>query len=411
MKQSKNLINSEPENYSVDKVNEIIDNMAVETMQPEISENITEEESIKPNIIVIMNESFSDLRVISDFETSEEFLPFFYSLKENTIRGNLHMSVFGASTPNSEWEMLTGNSMAFLPARSVPYQQYIFRKASSLVRVLDSQGYTTSAFHSYYPEGYRRSIVYPFLGFDTFLGINDLKNLENLRKYPSDISTYSNIISLFENKKDDEKIFNFTLTMQNHSGYEEKFDATITLEEGEKTYPKLEQYLTIIRESDKALEYLINYFENYDEPTIILMFGDHQPYVEDEFYEYLMNKCTEEDVLAKYEKKYITPFILWANYDIEEKYIEDMSANYLSTLLLETAGLKMSKYQTYLKELYKTLPVITGNGYMDNTNTYHTFDEENEYTELIDEYRILQYNNMFDNSNKVNSIFELEAQK
>lgn len=297
--------------------------------------------------------------------------------------------------------------MAFLPARSIPYQQYIFRKASSLASILNAQGYTSSAFHSYYPEGYRRSIVYPFLGFNTFLGINDLENLENIRKYPSDISTFSNIISLFENKKDDEKIFNFTLTMQNHSGYEEDFEANITLEEGDVYYPKLEQYLTIIRESDRALESLINYFKDYDEPTIILMFGDHQPYVEDEFYDYLMSKCTEENVLAKQEKKYITPFVLWANYDIEEKYIEDISANYLSTLLLETAGLEMPSYQIYLKELYKTLPVITGNGYMDNTNTYYTFDEENEYTELINNYKILQYNNMFDNSNKVTHIFEL----
>lgn len=117
------------------------------------------------------------------------------------------------------------------------------------------------------------------------------------------------------------------------------------------------------------------------------------------------------NTLELQETKYITPFIIWANYDIEDLEINDISANYLSTLILDITGLKMTPYNMFLKNLYKQIPVITGNGYMDKTGIYHTFDEENEYSNLINDYRILQYNNMFDNSNRINSIFEVSENR
>ena len=144
-----------------------------------------------------MNESFSDLSVIGNFPTNTEYLPYFRSLTENTIKGNLHMSVFGAQTPNSEWEFLTSNSMAFVTKRSIPYQQYILRKSYSLATILKSQNYSASAFHIYYPQGYNRNLAYPRLGFEKFLSMNDVKDIEYIREYPSDMSAYKTIINLY----------------------------------------------------------------------------------------------------------------------------------------------------------------------------------------------------------------------
>ena len=110
-----------------------------------------------------MNESFSDLSIINNFEVSEDYIPYIRSLDKNTIKGNVHVSVFGATTPNTEWEFLTANSMAFVPYRTVPYQQYITRKSYSLATLLKEQGYSTYAMHSYYPQGYNRNIVYPLI--------------------------------------------------------------------------------------------------------------------------------------------------------------------------------------------------------------------------------------------------------
>ncbi len=404
-KQSRNLIISTPEGYNIDTIKAIATKIDVPIVEHS-------EAYEYPNIIAIMNESFADLSVINDFSTNINYMPFFKSLKNNTVKGNLHMSIFGATTPNSEWEFLTANSMAFVPKRTVPYQQYVLRNSYSLATILKSQGYTTSAIHSYYPQGYNRNLVYPRLGFDTFFHINTLKDLVTIREYPSDLSTYKNIISLYEEKKENEKLFNFTLTMQNHGSYtDETFPSTIIAENGQ--YPRLNQYLSLIKIADEALEYLINYFSTQQEPTIIVFFGDHQPYVEDEFYENLLSKYEDSTAKEVVERKYITPFMIWANYDIDEEAysnIQDISVNYLSSLLLDIANIQKTPYLTFLDHLRNEIPIITGNGYMDKTGTYHDFSEKNTYSDLIDTYHYLQFNNMFDNSNKFTSLFEVPMQ-
>lgn len=404
-KQSRNLIIHEPDGYDV----ESLTNLA-KTIEVPIIKNENKQET--PNIIVIMNESFADLSVVGDFKTDTEYLSYFKSLKENTIKGNLHVSIFGATTPNSEWEVLTSNSMAFVPKRTVPYQQYVLRKSYSLASIFKELDYSTTAIHCYYPQGYNRNLAYPRLGFDKFYSMYELKDLTYIREYPDDISTYKNIIDIYENKGD-KKMFNFTLTMQNHGSYtDENFANTVIAEDGK--YPKLNQYLSLIKIADQSLKELLTYFENQEEHTIIVMFGDHQPYVEDEFYNEMLSQ-KYEDITSKeaVENKYITPFMIWANYDIkEENYsdITDISTNYLASLILDVANIQKTPYLHFLDELRNEIPIITGNGYMDKTGSFHDFSEENEYTKLIEEYHYLQFNNMFDNSNKLTSLFSIPTE-
>lgn len=405
-KQSRNLIINEPEGYDIVSITSLANKIEVPLIK-------RDENTEMPNVIAIMNESFSELKVVGDFSTNEEYLPFYHSLKENTIKGNLHVSIFGATTPNSEWEFLTSNSMAYVPKRTVPYQQYVLRNSYSLASILKDQGYTTSAIHCYYPQGYNRNLAYPRLGFEKFLYMGTLKDLNFIREYPDDLSTYKNIIDLYENKEPGKKMFNFTLTMQNHGSYtDQSFESTVIAEDGQ--YPKLNQYLSLIKIADESFKYLIDYFSKQEEPTIIVMFGDHQPYVEDEFYKELLSK-NFENINSKEatERKYITPFIIWANYDIdEEKYkdITDISANYLASLLLDVANIQKTPYLQFLDELRSEIPIITGNGYIDKTGVYHDFSETNEYTKLIENYHYIQFNNMFDNSNKLTSIFTVPEQ-
>ena len=404
-KQSRNLIIHEPEGYDL----ESLTNLA-KTIEVPIIENSDDYEI--PNVIAIMNESFAELSVVGDFKTNTEYLSYFNSLSENTIKGNLHVSIFGATTPNSEWEFLTSNSMAFVPKRTVPYQQYVLRKSYSLASIFKELDYTTSAIHCYYPQGYNRNLAYPRLGFDKFYSMYELKDLTFIREYPDDISTYKNIIDIYENKGD-KKMFNFTLTMQNHGSYtDENFENTVIAEDGQ--YPKLNQYLSLIKIADESLKELLTYFENQEEPTIIVLFGDHQPYVEDEFYNTMLSQ-NYEDISSKEatENKYITPFMIWANYDIdEEKYsnVTDLSANYLASLVLDVAGIQKTPYLQFLDELRDEIPIITGNGYMDKDGIYHDFSEQTDYTSLIDKYHYLQFNNMFDNSNKLTSLFSISPE-
>ena len=411
VKQSKNLFTAKPTNYSIQNVNKILDKyFPTDLEDPEIlpePEDVTdfpEEEVLNtPHVIVIMNESFSDLKVNGDFKISEDYMPYYRSLTENAIKGYTYVSVLGGQTPNSEWEFLTNNSMAFLPYRTVPYQQYIHSKSPSLANTLRDQGYSANAVHPWYGSGYRRNAVYPLIGFETFDSLETLNDLEYIRKYPSDISTYDYIIKMFEERDIGKKFFNFTVTMQNHSGYDlEGYDSTIFLTEIPDC-PKTEQYLSIVKESDEALKYLIDYFSAVEEPVIILFFGDHQPpYLEEDFWNSVLDPEQSFNI-----SRYLTPFTLWANYDIEEQYIEYTSLNYLSLLLCDTAGLKTTKYMEFLRIIQEQIPVITGNGYMDSEGNYYSFEEHSEYLELIQDYQLIQYNNIFDGKNRIKDLFTI----
>ena len=401
-KQSKNLVINQPEGYDINSLIEL-----TKSIEPT---KVEHDESFEyPNIIAIMNESWADLSVVGNYTFNTDSLSYYKSLSKNIIKGNVHVSIFGATTPNSEWEFLTSNSMAFVPKRTVPYQQYVLRNSYSLASILDSLGYTTSAIHCYYPQGYNRNLAYPRMGFKSFYHIHTLHNLDYIREYPSDLSTFKNIIELYENKKPDEKIFNFTLTMQNHGSYtDDSFTNTVIAENN--MYPKLNQYLSLLKQTDEALKYLLEYFEKQDEHTIIMMFGDHQPYLEDEFYDSMLSqKYSDITSMEATERKYITPYMIWANYDIDvDTYkVHDISANYLASLLLDVANIEKTPYLTFLDNLRNEIPVITGNGYIDKNNIYHNFSEENEYSSLIDNYHYLQFNNMFDNSSKLVEQFEL----
>ena len=96
----------------------------------------------------------------------------------------------------------------------------------------------------------------------------------------------------------------------------------------------------MVKMSDKALKHLIRYFEDVDEPTVIVFFGDHLPDLDDSFYDTLLGEKTENLEGEALEQLYKVPFLIWANYDIEEQTIERTSNNYLGTYLAEVAGLE-----------------------------------------------------------------------
>jgi hypothetical protein len=105
----------------------------------------------------------------------------------------------------------------------------------------------------------------------------------------------------------------------------------------------------------------VNYFSEIEEPTIILLFGDHQPVAYSEFHNQQEKQLGE----GIYQERYEVPFLIWANYVITEDDVDSISANYLSSYLLKTAGLKLTAYQKYLLQLRKEIPVINAHFYID----------------------------------------------
>ena len=87
-------------------------------------------------------------------------------------------------------------------------------------------------------------------------------------------------------------------------------------------YPDVDQYLSLVHESDAALEYLINYFEHVDEPVEIVFFGDHQPSLSASFYPYLNGKGLSGLTTDELQALYTVPFFIWTNYESGEEAVE-----------------------------------------------------------------------------------------
>ena len=199
--------------------------------------------------------------------------------------------------------------------------------------------------------------------------------------------------------------------MQNHSAYAGAWtnlprEVWLT-GEMEGRYNTVNQYLNLIYQSDQALEYLISYFSQVEEPTMILIFGDHQPQVATNFYTELLGS---DPTLEEAQKKQEVPFLIWANYDIEEKQDVKLSLNYLSGLLMDTASLPKTGYQTFLSGLWETVPVVNAVGYQDSDGTWHerTEDMSQAAREGLLDYQMLQYNELFDSrDNRLEDFFFL----
>lgn len=401
----KYLTAEKPDGYSMKEVKKIAENY----MDEEEPEGKIQDE--KPNIIVIMDEAFSDLSVIHKFETNKDYMPFIKSLEKNTVKGQLYVSVFGGNTCNTEMEFLTGNTMAFLPNGSIGYTQFIKGELPNLTTTLKKQNYTGNyAFHPYLADGWNRVNVYNWFGFSDFLSQDDVDNPTLYRKYISDESDFDKIIELYEqNKKEngEDPFYLFNVTMQNHGGYTETYanfenDVEITDENSDE---QANQYLSLIKKTDEAFEQLVKYFEKVDEPTMIVMFGDHEPSLDDSFYEKLYGKKLADLTQEELQKKYQTPYVIWANYDIDEEE-KDMSANYLSSYILKIAGLETTGYNRFLLNLQKKVPIINAVGYIGADGKQYTFDDESEYKSDILKYQILQYNNLIDTKHRYTQFFE-----
>lgn len=284
-----------------------------------------------------------------------------------------------------------------------------------MVSTVKDQGYRTVAMHPYPGENWNRNTCYTNMGFDEFLDGDYYEGSEQLRYYTSDQADFEKLIQVVEEKKDpQEKLFLFNVTMQNHGGYEgtfDEFDQTVWLTgDMEGKYPKADQYLSLVKRSDDAFAYLLDYFSHSDEPTMIVMFGDHQPSVEDEFFDEVYGTPSYEVPVKDRLMWYETPFIIWTNYEQPSEDMGKLGAVYLSSYVLKLAGLDMTPYNRFLLELSETYSVLHFLGFYDNEGNYQSWseaeNEENPYRKQVLDYEAMAYNHSID-SRKYEPLFTL----
>lgn len=380
---------SKPEGYSTSNLEQLLETYSSDT----------DTSTTKPNIIFIQNESQSDFSTLQNLSISPDPLLNQHTLSDNTVHGTLNVSVYGGGTANTEYEVLTSNAISFLSSNLFPYQQIITQERPSFASYLKDKDYDTVALHPQSGNNYNRQKVYPLLGFtksyflDSDPAISELAPLTIDRSWPSDQFLFNGIKELYE-QKGDTPLFSFVVTMQGHGGYlnsEETYPREVNINGSTSEYLAETEFLTSLKKTDEAFADLITYFSSYKEPTVIVMYGDHQPSLSQEFYSQFVDESNPAS-------KYSTPFVIWANFDINEREAITISPNYLVPYLMNILSeseyaLPRSPYQQFVSDMQLELPIITSWGNLDGSGQQI---EDLSNLSLYQTYLQLEYNSAVD---------------
>lgn len=276
-------------------------------------------------------------------------------------------NVTGGGTTNTEFEFLTGCSMANFGPGVYPYTVYDLSRAEGLPRQFSALGFATTVMHPQIGTNWNRVNAYSDLGFDRFLTIDDFEGSDTLRGHVTDRATYDKVLDVLASGSEPQFIFD--VTMQNHSGYD-----TGLLGEEDTTHlnidgaddPLVDEYVSLIRHSDEDLEYFIERLRELDRPVVLVFFGDHQPYLTQGYNDLWY---PGEDAAEHARRVYQTDYVVWANYDIagcdQVSEVDDVSASFLASEVAQLIGAPLTSFQKAHIELRRALPEISAACYED----------------------------------------------
>ncbi|MCD7744737.1 MAG: LTA synthase family protein [Lachnospiraceae bacterium] len=302
--------------------------------ESEISEETTGSEDWEyPNIIVVLLESFVNPDMINFLETSEEAVPNFEYLFDNYTSGYVEVPVVGAGTANTEFEILTGMSMQFFGLGEYPYKTILKEtNCESIASELNTLGYGTHVVHNNGGNFYSRANAFSQMGFDTFTSkeLMDIQEYTPLGTWPTDHILVGEVEKSL-NYTPDQQDFVYVITVGTHGDYPdyeviEDPEITISGVEDEGEAYSWEYYVNMLHETDEFIGELIEMLEERDEPTYVVMFGDHLPTM----------GLTEEDMSTG--SLFLTPYVTWNNLGMD-KNDSDMTSYQLLADTLEELGL------------------------------------------------------------------------
>ena len=404
----------QPDNYS-DEAAETAAAMARD-YTPEVA-TVSEQEY--PDIVLILSESFYDFDLVTDLQTDVEVMPVTKNL-ENSIYGHTVSPQVGGGTNSSEYEMLTSNSLMLMPSIT-PFNWLNLYGADSIVSYLEDLGYATMAAHPYTNLNYRRNSAWLALGFDQvyFEDSFPTKEYYGNRPYQTDSATYKDLAAMYESMPEDQPRFTFLVSIQSHGDYDMN-DPELDLVHAATDYGEydsvMDEYLSCMYLTDQAFGELTDYFTQVYEETgrkvIVAMAGDHAP----SFVDHVADKTiAAENDLQILERS--TPFIIWANYPLEnagetneKDPLNRMDLCMFAPTVAEQAGLPLTDYYEYMLAMQDDVTVMTaGNDYMDASGVTHVYGENETNDDWVHGYFALEYNNIGTHAKKNDSLFKLNG--
>ena len=333
------------------------------------------------SVVMVMNEAFSDITDADVFTYTEENDPLsnLHALRQDphALSGHVVVPGFAGGTANTEFDVLTGMQTNALSASSTSAMRVVNRNLDSLFRVFSAGGYETSFHHPGNRWFYNRENVYRWLGAEETLFVEDMEGPDYKGRWVTDDYAASLIEDLFETAESSS--FHYTTTIQNHMSYTaDKYGPDYSFPPVEVSVPLSEEVDTLLRvyvegarDADAMLGRLWQYFQNRENPVVLVYWGDHLPYLGDNQLGYRelgldIAASEPEDPFSPYK----TPYVIWAN-DAAAKVLdwdsaveslelpESVSACFLGAAVLELAGRgDDSPWFSFLNELRRELPVV-----------------------------------------------------
>lgn len=350
----------------------------------------------QPNIVYVMDESLFDPTRLSGISFSEDPMANFHQYRNTYATGWSLSPVFGGGTSNVEFEALTGLNMSFMNDGAVPYQQVLAKKNSfpSLVSMLKSRGYQATAVHPFDKTFYNRNRVYPVLGFDQFISQDEMTYKDKLSAngYISDMSAVKQVVDVLNSG--DQPHFVHLVTMQNHLPITEGMNGPNSIQvTGLQTsgQTEMESYAQSVKETDKAIQYLVDSIQQLQRPTIVVVFGDHLPALQDQTYSGHMGTAAPEQQAQFLHE---TPLLVAANYPLQDKDLGTLAPSFFGPLVFNLTGQQLPPFYRLLDDVQKQIPGISPNLYVDAKGTAALSLTEDQKTVLHD-YELVQYDLLY----------------
>lgn len=370
------------------------------------------------NVVMVMNEAFSDVTNFEAFgyPAGEEPLRFYNSLCRSgqAITGHIVVPNFGAGTANTEFDVITGMQTNLISQGGASAFRVLNRDLESIFRVYADGGYRTEFIHPGQAWFYNRQNVYKYFGAQTLLFDDEFAGAQRKGTWVTDQAVLDKIERRFEAAMaEGENYFNYTVTIQNHMSYTpDKYgdtpipEAPLTVDADGDTRSMLSVYAEGARDADRMLQDMTEYFTGRDEPVVVVFFGDHLPYLGDNYgcYRQIGLEVGEGRDIATTLRTYETPYVIWANpaadrlLDFEAAadaldLPEDgtVSANYLGGMVLELTGRRdATSFFSFLNGLRRDLPILhNGTGRGGDGAYFEGLPER--YADAVDKLRCWEY--------------------
>lgn len=382
----------EPEGYSEDNVRSVLAQYTKDTA----------ESSNKPDVIVILSESFWDTKLLPETTLSKNPIYNFdrISKRRNARSGYIYQTSYGGGTVRTEFDVITGLTIDQLPVGSVPWQ-YLSDNILSYPSHYKDMGYRTVFMHTYEPSFYMRKSAYPYIGFDELYFQDELAAIDEVEwgisgNYMSDDSFVSYIKYFLEQDRQ-EPCFLFGISMENHQPYENKYaEPKVKVKKSklsESSVRAVENHATGVYMADLALKKLVSYIDSRKRDTLLIYFGDHLPSLGLDKAAYKESGFISDGEMTDDEwRKFLrTPFLIYANFETEDTEmlkrgaVNELSDYNLINAASDMAGVQKSELMKFLTDYYKAIPFY-------NYRLKITPNEEQQ--KFIDSHKLITYDIM-----------------